>query len=130
MMRWVAIVTAMVAGLAATSQRIVIRNSNDPDNPSSNVVTNASNLSFQHANLTDVAGYTVDIDGTSDVDIFVPGQAGAAGSQAVLGGGGITFTFPVSSLSLANGAHTLTICAYNTGGTLSASCPTIEVTKQ
>ena len=89
-----------------------------------NIVNNSSTLSFDQTDMNDVYGFKVQIDGGSYVDFGIPEE------QAPHASGGVTFTINVSSLSLTNGAHTLGFCAYNVDGTVSASCPTLNVTKQ
>lgn len=95
----------------------------DPLPSGGSPVTDASNISFDQADLTNIAGFNVYIDGASPVDIGIPA------SQAPLVGGGITFTFAVSLLSLTNGQHTLTIKGYNDAGTESASGTQLVVVK-
>lgn len=88
-----------------------------------NAVTNNSTISWDLADLTDLYGFKVQIDGGSFVDVGIPT------TQAPCCGGGITFTISVSLLGLSNGQHTLLIYAYNVIGTLSSNPVQIIVTK-
>lgn len=116
-----------IAGLGLSDGQFIYRV------PPGSAVTNSSTISFDQADLEDIAGFKVQVDGGSYVDLLVPGQGTSVGTgwaqAAGPGGTGITFTFPVSALSLSNGSHTLVIFAYNISGTLSATGSSLMVVK-
>lgn len=109
-------IDAYAAVLAATTSRTV-----DSIPPAEKIATPAAGTTI--SGTVQIAGTATDNVGVSRVDLSIDGQA----SGSVTNG---SFSFPWNTATVGNGAHTLTVRAYDAAGNTSITNSTVTVNNQ